>query len=319
MTYLSYSGSWNSGCSSSFSGCSTPSEAYSSGSSIDSIISDAGRNRGGMTPCNSMMDYSAPSASALEMNVENTPYAAQPMTIEVSHKPEELQYRKLSGITEKGAQETSYNTTYDSDEGYAIRGKADYFTPSTFLRPERPRARFVGSVEGIRDYIEEAFKATTGKDLPEDISIEVMSQDDLMQRHRMCNGTWNPGIQGFSINRKGFGQSLIAVRENELDMLMMVIGHELGHVLSFQLPNQLDEEAKAFAFEMAWIKALYDNNIAGLRESIDPNPKPAKNGLHDRAFAFVKGLLMKGADAFDIFTGLMKREMEVEHEHCATL
>lgn len=227
--------------------------------------------------------------------------------IEINTKPEILGYSK----GEKEAK--GYNMPYNKSYGAAAHGK-DYFSANMFLRQDRPKAQFVGSVDEIKDYIRETFMATTGKQMPEDISIEIVSQDELRQRHAILdsNAGWSQGIQGFSINRKGFGQSLVFVKENELDALMMVIGHEIGHVLNFQLSERLDEEAKAFAFEMEWVKAIYENNIANLRDSINPDPRPARNGLHDVAFGFVKKLLLLGKDAFDVFNELVKRKISVE-------
>jgi len=277
MTYLSGSGGCSYGCGSSHS-----SGSYSS---IDSII---GSYSGNMSTLEVSLDYDP-----------NTPQIMDTGKSEVYKK--EVQEAK------------GYDVPYN--KGYSAEASKDYFSPNMFLKSERPQSQFIGEVEDIKDYVQEAFKATTGKELPEDLSIVVVNQDELKQRHAMCNGKWSPGIQGFSINKKGFGQSLIVVKENDLDLLMMVIGHEIGHVFNFQLNNQLNEEAKAFAFEMAWVKAIYEKNIAGLRNSIDQDPKPAKNGLHDVAFGFVKKLLMLGKDAFDIFNDLIQRRISVEAEN----
>jgi len=233
--------------------------------------------------------------------------------IDMSSNAEILNYRKEEVSSAGKGYNMPYNNIYKISKG----PMQDDFSASSFLKTERPKAQFIGSVEQIKDYIHQAFVATTGKGLPEDISIEVVSQDELKQRHDIFNASrgesrWSPGIQGFSINRRGFGQSLIFVNENDLDILMMVIGHEIGHVVNFQLSNRLDEEAKAFAFEMAWVKAIYEKDIAGLKNSIDPDPKPAKNGLHDVAFGFVKKLMLLGRDAFDVFNDLMKRKISVE-------
>ena len=301
----------NSGCCSGYSGCGGHSSGYGSGSSgysfgsgnyntIDSVISS----------------YSGSSMNTLEMAADYNRNDALPV-FEMQSNAEVLNYKKESG----GERGKGYNMPYSNSYKIPSSRNADYFSPSTFLKAERPKTQFIGDVDEIKHYINEAFIATTGKELPDDISIEVVSEEELRQRHIACNGwneqRWSPGIQGFSINRKGFGQSLIAVKENDLDVLMMVIGHEIGHVINFQLSDRLNEEAKAFAFEMAWVKAIYENNIANLRNSINPDPKPARNGLHDVAFNFVKKLLLLGKDAFDIFNGLVKNSFSVEVENAA--
>lgn len=219
-----------------------------------------------------------------------------------------IRYSIYSGQNRAGYNNAGYKAS--------IRNKIqqDAFCPDIFLKADKPAAQFIGSEEDIKDYVSEAFQKTMGKDLPDDIVIRVVSAEELKDLHNdfsKGDPSWSPGIQGFSINRRGFGQSLIFVKENDLDRLLITIGHEIGHVIKFPLTEKLDEEAKAFAFEMAWIKSLYDHNIANLRDSINPDPMPAKNGLHDVAFGFVKSLLLKGADAFDIFTGLMRNEIKV--------
>jgi len=51
-------------------------------------------------------------------------------------------------------------------------------------------------------------------------------------------------------------------------------------------------QAKAFAFEIAWMKAIREHNIGNLAGSIETGIlSPANNGIHDVAFNFVRGLL----------------------------
>ena len=104
----------------------------------------------------------------------------------------------------------------------------------------------------------------------------------------------------------------IFIKENDLDKVMLVIGHELGHVLTPTLPNMHDEEAKAFAFELAWMEAIVEDNIANLKENISLDFKPAANGLHDVAFGFVKNLVNTGKKALDILEQIVGREISVK-------
>jgi hypothetical protein len=190
----------------------------------------------------------------------------------------------------------------------------DNFSPDLFLKKNRIVTEFVGSSEEIKHYITEAFEKTTGKKLPEDFMIRVVDQQELRELHEEFGGNWSPGIQGFSINKKGFGQSMIFCKENELDRLLVTIGHEIGHIIEFPLQDKLDEEAKAFAFEMAWIKAMFEHNIAGLRESLNPDPMPAKNGLHDVAFDFVRKTILGGKSCPEIIKDLMSHRIKVRGE-----
>ncbi len=214
-------------------------------------------------------------------------------------------------------------THYQQPNGaYAFNPASDYSapqpihtpSPEPFLKPNRPASPFVGSISDIAHYIQQAFTAVTGGILPNDVLMEIVTREELKQRHEKVGGAWSPGIQGFSVNKQGFGTSSIVVKENELDKLMITIGHEIGHIMTFTLNNQHDEEAKAFAFEMAWIDALVEHNIANLAASINPNPMPAMNGLHDVAFMFVqKQMKQKGKNPLEIFRELSKGKLTINY------
>ena len=90
---------------------------------------------------------------------------------------------------------------------------------------------------------------------------------------------------------------------------MLVIGHEIGHVLTETLPNKHDEEAKAFAFSIEWARTIKEHNIANLGLSIkdELDFQPARNGLHDVAFAFVDFMVKKGRKAMQLHDDLVKR------------
>ena len=134
-----------------------------------------------------------------------------------------------------------------------------------------------------------------------------------MKAH-LANGgeVWNPGIQGFAVNRKGKGYSCIFVKNNHLDALMLVLGHEIGHVITPRLPDLKDEEAKAFAFEMSWAKAIIEHNIAGLKGQFNVDFKPAANGIHNIAFGFVQSMINKGKDSLKLYWELVKGSVRVE-------
>jgi len=183
-----------------------------------------------------------------------------------------------------------------------------YSTPSSFLNPNRPKTAFVGNASEIKEFVEQAFTLTTGKSFPNDVQISVVEEKELAKIHSRLGGNWNPGIQGFAINRKQFSLiSEIFVKKGELDQLMLTIGHELGHVLTKKLNNARDEEAKAFAFSIAWMKTIKQHNIANLSTAISLD-KPAKNGVHDIALDFVLDLIMKGKKALDIYDELIRGE-----------
>lgn len=151
----------------------------------------------------------------------------------------------------------------------------------------------------IRDDIETAFELITGTKLT-GVSIQVLNDDSFRKKHVEITGKWDEGVQGFSINKNGKGAvDEVFVRKGPLDRTVLTIGHEIGHVMSKTLGNEHDEEAKAFAFSLAWMETIVKNNILGLKNHI--NPQPAKNGLHNIAFEFVADLVEKGQKAIEIF------------------
>lgn len=222
------------------------------------------------------------------------------------------------------AHQGGYVAGLDSQLGYALEAVTDYstgdvfskikddhFNPNMLLRADRPIAAFAGKAEEIESYVRELVTSVTGRDMPSDVSIEIVSKEVLKRAHTDFGGTWSDGIQGFCVNRKGQSQSTIMIREGALDSVLLTIGHEIGHSLSLPLSSKLDEEAKAFAFQMQWAKAIVEKNVAGLASSIELEPRPAQNGLHDVAFLFVKREQHKGLKALDIFHQLIEGDLQV--------
>lgn len=180
-----------------------------------------------------------------------------------------------------------------------------------FLNLDRPKTIFVGDASEIKEFVEEAFMLTAGSPFPDDVRIAVVSEKELAKIHSKIGGNWDPSIQGFAINRKKHGLvSEIFVKKGELDKLMLTLGHEIGHVLTKQLDNKINEEAKAFAFSLAWMKTIKEHNIANLSTAIKLD-KPAKNGVHNVALDFVLNLTAGGKRALDIFESLVKGFIEV--------
>lgn len=220
-----------------------------------------------------------------------------------------IQNFKQANIEYKTDTRTSYDFSIKKDYETKPRTTYTHIDVNDFLSPDRPLTQFIGKSEEIKHYIEQAFEKTTKQKLPQHIMIRVVSKDELKMLHENNKGSWSDGIMGFAINKN---IPEIFVKENHLDALMLTIGHELGHVFTKSLANKHSEEAKAFAFEVAWLKAIIEHNIAGLQNSFNLDPKPAKNGLHDVAFNFVKELLKKGKRAMEIYWELVKGILTVE-------
>lgn len=154
------------------------------------------------------------------------------------------------------------------------------FVPDNFLKPGQTK-RFIGDAEEIQEYIEEAFLKTTDKQFPPDIQITVCPPQKFK---KILN---QPGVRGFSINRKQQGStSEIFVLNDDLARVMLTVGHEIGHVISKPLNDKRLEEAKAFAFSKAWMKTIRQHNIADLKNAIILE-NPANNGIHDIAHQFI--------------------------------
>ena len=201
------------------------------------------------------------------------------------------------------------NTSAGVDSSY-LMGQQN-FNPVSFLNPERPKARFVTNVKELIPIITETFEKLVDEKFPDNITISVCDVEELKKTHEKNGGVWVPSIQGFSLNRNGKGINEIFVKKDALDSMMLTIGHEIGHVMTPSLNNSIDEEAKAFAFSLAWIETIRKHDIANLAAHISPNP--AKNGLHDRAFDFVVHIInQEGKSAFQTFKEIANGEFKSE-------
>lgn len=218
--------------------------------------------------------------------------------------------RPYSPINNNSIENTQYKLiNYNDGNSSANKTTTYYFTPKIFLKDQRPKTRFISITEDVQSFIEEAFGRITGKKLPQNIIIRVCNNEELRQIHSQF-GSWSDNIQGFAINGKKLKK--IFVKNAHLDELMLTIGHEIGHVFTSSLPNSHDEEAKAFSFAIKWAEIIRENNIGNLKSCIKENIdfKPAKNGLHDIAFLFVKNLLKK-KEAMQIHWDLVKKYISI--------
>lgn len=203
------------------------------------------------------------------------------------YKPKKVEYEKVSGTEQK-----------------------ENMIHSSFLKPNRPEARFIGNLEEVQHLVLEAFRKLMGSELPNNIIMALCTRDELENIYKKVSKCqWSNGIQGFAINNPLL--SRIFIKENPLDLLMLTIGHEIGHILTPHLGDQAKEEAKAFAFELAWAKILVENNIGNLKSSIDINPNPAKNGIHDKGFEIVSSMLKKNKTAIEVYEELISSSMNL--------
>ena len=206
-------------------------------------------------------------------------------------------------------QKTQY-PKYKNHEQYTAAYDTNHsFAPEIFLNSARPKTRFIDDNNEVKNIVEETFELMMNAKLPGNISINVLPFDDFKILHSRF-GAWNNGILGFSLNGN---EKKIFVRENHLDALMLVLGHEIGHVLTDTLPNKHDEEAKAFAFSIEWARTIKKHNVAdfglSIKDELDFNP--ARNGLHDVAFSFVDFMVKKGRKAIELHNDLARKYVSV--------
>ena len=161
---------------------------------------------------------------------------------------------------------SSLNNSYSPhDIGFYSACKKDYslvtgelmhssVIAETFLEDNRPVTPVISDTGDVKEVIETAFRLITHQEFPwADIVLKIMPLNDIKRVHASIGGFWSDGIMGFSINNYGKGVSEIYIKEQELDSLLLTIGHEIGHVLSPTLMNAHSEEAKAHAFSIAWV------------------------------------------------------------------
>jgi hypothetical protein len=172
------------------------------------------------------------------------------------------------------------------------------FDHGNFLKPERPFARFINCVDDVKEAIEKTFFLATGLKMPEDISIAICDEDKFRKALDYKGGSWHPSILGFSVQ-----PNEVIVKSDDLDRLMLTIGHEIGHLMSKSLRDIIKEEAKAFAFELAWMKAMKENDILNLGRSLIL-PNPAVNGIHDKSLEFVLEGINSGKKPLELFMQL---------------
>src|SRR3989338_635138 len=136
-----------------------------------------------------------------------------------------------------------------------------HFVPDNFLKPGK-EGIFVGKAEEVREFVEENFEKIFAQHFPGNIKMSILNQEEFRKIAPSHNTI------GLSLNRGNEGLlSEIFILNDSLARVMLTIGHELGHVLSKTLPNPHDEEAKAYAFSLLWMKIIQEHNIANLSES----------------------------------------------------
>ncbi len=229
--------------------------------------------------------------------------------IVAGHKPSSNQEHFSTGL-------------YGLDSPYIVGKKDNYkeikeehgIWHSSFLDKTRDTSENVEDSYQIIEYVHDIFRKVTGQEFPSNIEINVLEEEEFKRTHDSVSHNATGNILGFALNRNSRGKkdafNQIFIKRSRLAEVLVVAGHEIGHVLSERLPDIHDEEAKAFAFEYEWACAIRKYDFAGLKDVVRI-PKPASNGLHDIASSFVFRLIDEGKRAVDIFKDLMRGELSV--------
>ncbi|MEK6849082.1 MAG: hypothetical protein AABY01_00780, partial [Nanoarchaeota archaeon] len=201
----------------------------------------------------------------------------------------------------------SYTAHKDRETPVTMHSEAHtYFSAQPFLTGIP--TKWMNNREELMPLIEETFEKRTGAKFPNDILVHICNDEDFAKG-------FGPGctdsIRGFCQNRFGKAVSDVFVRHGDLAEVMLVLGHEIGHAMTAPLRDQRDEEAKAFAFSLAWMETIRDHNIADLRNSF--HFQPAQNGLHDVAFNFVLHIIKTGTDAITTFMNICAGTTSITH------
>ncbi|MBI2661906.1 hypothetical protein HYX11_00410 [Candidatus Woesearchaeota archaeon] len=193
-------------------------------------------------------------------------------------------------------------TPYHSHNAVYLSNKIQpeyLFQPNDFLKPSR-HATFVNAAEEIQEYVEQTFQKIFQQPLPKNIKISILNKQKFQKL------TPSPNTVGLSINRSQQGLlSEIFILNDTLPRVLLTIGHELGHILTPALSNPHDEEAKAYAFSLAWMEIIKEHNIANLSHCIITET-PADNGLHNISFNFVSKIIKTGKTAWETYQEIIK-------------
>jgi len=184
--------------------------------------------------------------------------------------------RNYNHATPQAFQEDSSMKFFDADANTVL---PEYpFDPRAFLDPSAPPQMWVSSLGEVQTLIHETWARMMHTPLPPDITITIGSAEVLAPHF---GGMLPAGVRGFAIPAKEGTLKQIFIKSGPKDQIMMTIGHELGHISSPILPDIRDEEAKAYAFSLAWMQVMREHRIGDLKPQIWLSG--AKNGIHNVA------------------------------------
>ena len=221
-----------------------------------------------------------------------------------------------SGYSSGGSGYSSGSSSYASQSSnnsdmYASHQSIQEFSPSFFVDESVEPIETLPEQETIVEHAKNTFHELTGQEFPQNISVSICDDAEFKKSLFSSGAKSSSGVLGFALNRKGRGKSHVFVRKASLPQLFITLGHEIGHVITHQLNDVRDEEAKAFSFARAWTEKVKELNIAGLNKFL--RPQPALNGVHNIAFDFVEREVADGKQPLQLYIDIAKGDLIVEN------
>lgn len=226
--------------------------------------------------------------------------------------------RYLIGLAGRMQVESTYLTNsskYNASQAYVpfFMTSGEIHNPVIFINDGINSKDIVSTLSHeLSKAVNQIFRLTMGFDLPKNIAISILSSNELKEVHSMHSKNWNEEIVGFALNMKHKNEtSSVFIRESPIEHLLLTIGHEIGHCLSIAKEDAKIEEAKAFAFELAWMETIHRFNILGLKDSMKISLlSPSVNGLHNVALDFVRSKLWENTP-LEVFRKIVNDELNL--------
>jgi|GEM_PF-5804057 len=149
-----------------------------------------------------------------------------------------------------------------------------------------------------------------------EIRVELQKPDLFERDYRKVERFPDSPIpRGYCVSASGDDFDRAFVNQDSLSQVASTIGHELGHLFSRELNQNVDEEGKAYAFEAAWDFAIQSKGFLGLNEQYSYFLSKATDQeawpVHYEAFTFVVSLLKEGYNPCDLYGAFVRREIHV--------
>ena len=217
----------------------------------------------------------------------------------------------ISGGYSSGASSYTSQSSSNNSDMYSSQQSVQDFSPSFFVDDSVESIETLPEQETIVEHAKTTFQELTGQEFPENISVSICDDTEFKKFLFSSGAKSSSGVLGFALNRKGRGRSHVFVRKMSLPQIFVTLGHEIGHVITNQLSDVRDEEAKAFSFARAWTEKVKELNIAGLDKFL--RPQPALNGVHNVAFDFVERQVEEGKQSLQLYIDIAKGDLKVEY------